>query len=110
MIERVKSHMEKFGRRADVSEISADYAEDAVIEMAGTEYRGKSAIEEFFRSNYNAVGDQQFTDVVYTENEDGSIEIDWRLGPMIGGDKFWCNDEGFFVRQRVYLGSKPADW
>lgn len=108
--ERVQSHMEKFGRRADVSEISADYAEDAVVDMAGTEHTGKGAIEEFFRANYGMVGDQQFSDVVYTENEDGSVEIDWKLGPMTGGDKFWFNDDGYFLRQRVFLGSKPADW
>ncbi len=108
--ERVQSHMDKFGARAAASEIVKDYAEGAVLEMGGVNHEGKAAIEAFFISNYNMLGEQQFSDVKFTENEDGTVEIDWKLGPMTGGDKFWFDDDGYFLRQRVFIGSKPEDW
>lgn len=109
-LERVQSHMEKFGRRADPAEIVADYGDGAVIEMSGVEHCGADAIAAFFKANYEMVGDQEFEDVIYTENGDGTVEINWKIGPMPGGDKFWFTDDSMFEKQRVFVGQKPANW
>lgn len=109
-LERVKAHMRKFESKAPIEEILEDYAEGAVVEMQGSRFEGRDKIAEFFAKTLGAFGDQRFEDVEYTETDDGSIEVRWRVGPVTGGDKFYFDEGGLFARQKAYLGPRPQDF
>jgi hypothetical protein len=109
-LERVKGHMAKFESKAPIEEILDDYAENAVVEMQGSRFEGHEQISNFFSKALGAFGDQSFQDVEYKELEDGSIEVSWKVGPIGGGDKFWFDDSGLFIRQKAYMGPRPEDF
>lgn len=108
--ERVDSHMTKLDERADPAEIAADYSDGAIVEMSGAESKGREQISTMFAGILKSMGDAKFSDIATTENEDGSVEITWTMGPMSGGDKFWFDAETLIERQKVWMGVKPADW
>lgn len=109
-LERVQGHMKKFESKAPIEAILEDYAEGAVVEIQGSRFEGKEAISDFFSKTLGAFGDQTFQDVEYSEQADGSIEVSWKVGPMGGGDRFWFDESGLFVRQKAYIGPRPDDF
>ncbi len=109
-LDRVKDHMNKFESKSPIEEILKDYAADAVVEVGGSTFKGHEAIADFFSKTMEAFGEQRFQDVEYKELEDGSIEVSWKVGPMGGGDKFWFDDSGLFIRQKAYVGPRPEDF
>ena len=108
--ERVESHMRKLDERAEAGDIAADYSDGAIVEMSGAERKGREEIAAMFGGILETLGDAKFSDVDTTENDDGSVEITWKLGPMSGGYKFWMDSEGMIERQRVWMGVEPTDW
>lgn len=109
-LERVKIHMSKFESGSPIDEILEDYTENSVLEVQGNRFEGRDSIANFFTKTLEAFGHQKFENIEYKEADDGAVEVSWQAGPVKGGDKFYFNESGMFIRQKAYIGNRPEDF